>query len=373
MPHREQPTLIQNLETPKPRTGLAVVPSWLLSFCIHAALVLALASVLPGLRGGIVGDPDGDFRKIGIYVGQSGDGDGSGNANGSNQGSDQNNANASLSIRKTGVESTPATAPTLEPPAAEVMAPVVPLAEPPAKAMALIIGPGGQSSKSTTTPEIISKSASSPSPNAATDRRSVAGSNDGRGGPRGSLGNAPFFGIWDRGLKYVYVIDCSGSMYGHDAIRAAKNELLSSLRMLARTQQFQIVFYSQQQKWLTAEGKKEFQYFAANDVNRRLAAQFTAEIQPDDGTLHLPALKLALRLHPDVLFFLTDGGDPGLNDDELEEVRRANNGQTRIHCVQFDSGEEAKQTSGGSFVRKLAAQNHGQYTYRDVTQFDRKN
>ena len=53
---------------------LAIVPSWLFSLVLHAGLLVLLAASLPGLRGGIVGDPDGDLRSVGIWVGQSGDG-----------------------------------------------------------------------------------------------------------------------------------------------------------------------------------------------------------------------------------------------------------------------------------------------------------
>ena len=70
--------------TPSLKSGvLAIVPSWLLSLVLHAALFVVLAASLPGLRGGIVGDPDGDLRSVGIWVGHSGDGtDGDGAGSG---------------------------------------------------------------------------------------------------------------------------------------------------------------------------------------------------------------------------------------------------------------------------------------------------
>jgi hypothetical protein len=168
----------------------------------------------------------------------------------------------------------------------------------------------------------------------------------------------------------VYVIDCSGSMVAHNAMEAARYELISSLGTLKRTQQFQIVFYNIEQKWLKAPGKAGFQFLAANEANLRLARTFIADMQPDGGTSHPPALALGLSLQPDVLFFLTDGGEPGLRDTEMAEIHRANTGRTRIHCVQFASGSETTAATADSFVRKLAQENDGEYVYRDVTRFD---
>ena len=154
-------------------------------------------------------------------------------------------------------------------------------------------------------------------------------------------------------------------MFSYNAMQAAKNELLSSLASLRRSQQFQIVFYNLDQKWMKAPGKTDFQYFPASESNRRLAGQFIAEVQPDGGTLHLPALELALRLHPDVIFFLTDAGEPAMKPEEMEEIRRLNGGRSRIHCVQFGMHDDA----AADFLRKLAAENNGDFAYQNVKRF----
>ncbi len=164
----------------------------------------------------------------------------------------------------------------------------------------------------------------------------------------------------------MYVIDCSGSMVGHNAIQAAKNELLSSVRALRRNQQFQIVFYNLRQRWLVEPGKTDFRYFAASEANIRLAAQFIAEVQPDDGTDHVPALSLALGLRPDAIFFLTDGGRPGLNRAELDEIRRLNQARCRIHCIQFDQHDETDSAGADLFLQTLARENRGEFRLRDA-------
>jgi Ca-activated chloride channel family protein len=345
---------------------LAIAPSWLLSLVLHAALFVALAVSLPGLRGGIVGDPDGDLRSVGIWVGHPGDGtDGEGGGNGPAM-----SASTATKLVPTVTNDPPPTPvssaplPALAKPlpvasarlvAAQSGPPAVsnPVPAPP------ILGPGERPGMFQSTAGPRASGGKTGSPNSA-----------GGGGRRGSRGSTPFFGIVDVGSRFVYVIDCSGSMYSHNAMGAAKNELLRSLRTLNRFQQFQIVFYNTEQKWLKTPGKVDFRFFSADEKNLRLASTFVAEIDPDGGTVHLAAIELALRLHPDVLFFLTDGGKPGLSPFDLEELKRLNERHTRIHCVQFSSHDDPDAAEATVFLRNLAAQSDGEFVCRDVSGFD---
>jgi hypothetical protein len=356
----------------KPRL-LAIVPSWLFSLVLHAALFIVLAASLPGFRGGIVGDPDGDLRSVGIWVGHSGGGDG-----GDEGGSGNRPANAALGETKliptapsspTATPAVSAPVPPLPTMLPDTSAPLVPAREQSvaptnAATPAPILGPGERPER----PGLF-QSHAEPRPPVGKTANGALG--DGRGtGRRGSRGSTPFFGIVDVGSQFVYVIDCSGSMYSHKAIDAAKSELAKSLRSLNRFQRFQIVFYNTDQKWLKVPGKVDFGFFPADDKNLRRAGEFIAEIQPEGGTVHMGAIELALRLHPDVIFFLTDGGKPGLSSSDLEELARLNQRHTRIHCVQFSAQDDPDAAQATDFLHKLAAQNDGEYVSRDVSRFD---
>jgi len=332
----------------------AVVPSWLLSLVLHAVLFVVLAISLPGLRGGIVGDPDGDLRTVGIWVGHSGDGTGNDESGG---GSGQEKEARGETKLVPAAKSDPLAIPATSAPSMPVQN-TIPIA--PAPVAPPVIGPGANPRHAGLFPR-------------GAEPRSTAGKSGGDsagGGRRGSRGSTPFFGIVDVGSRFVYVIDCSGSMYSHNAMGAAKSELLKSLRTLNRFQQFQIVFYNTDQKWLKAPGKVDFRFFAADEKSLRQAAAFVAEIDPDGGTQHRTAIELALRLHPDVIFFLTDGGVPGLGPFDLEELKRLNERHTRIHCVQFSSQDDPDAPAATDFLQKLAAQNDGAYVCRDVSHFD---
>jgi von Willebrand factor type A domain len=356
------------------KAGLkSIVPSWGLSLLLHAGLFVLLALSLPGLRGGIVGDPDGDLRSIGIWVGHSGDGtDGDGGGSGPAKApSETKLVTTAPSTPPPPVAPTPAPATAIQTPlknpVLDTSAPLVRTAEralpvtEPASASP-IIGPSDR-------PERAGLFQPHAEPPTGAGAARGLGSTGG-GGRRGSRGTTPFFGIIDVGSRFVYVIDCSGSMYSHNAMGAAKNELLRSLHTLNRYQQFQIVFYNTDQKWLKAPGKIDFRFFAADEKSLRLAGDFISEVEAGGGTVHLAAIQLGLRLHPDVLFFLTDGGKPGLSDFDRDEIKRLNDRRTRIHCVQFSSADDPDAAAATDFLRKLAAQNDGEYVCRDVTRFD---
>jgi von Willebrand factor type A domain len=373
MSDSQSATNFQNADGPPVKRGLAAVPSWMLSLVLHGALIMALAAVLAGRTGGIVGDPNGDFRRIGIYVGHSG-----GNGKGDGAGDETTGGVEQHAPSPNPADNPPATpAVTPEKPAAPPATTETKAAAAPAAKPQPIIGPSAVAEAETRAPLPPQKEASraardqtagsTPSSTGTGDGlgSETRGGGSGRGNGRGSYGNAPFFGIWDAGARFIYVIDCSGSMYSYNSMDAAKNELLSSLSNLRRSQQFQIVFYNLDQKWMKAPGKTDFQYFPASESNRRLAAQFVVGVQPEGGTQHVPALELALRLRPDVIFFLTDAGEPAMKPEEMAEIQTQNAGRTRIHCVQFGMHDNA----AADFLRKLAAQNNGDFAYQNVKRF----
>jgi hypothetical protein len=175
---------------------------------------------------------------------------------------------------------------------------------------------------------------------------------------------AAFMGVRDQGTRVVFVVDSSGSMANHGAMQSAKAALVASLQTLTDAQQFQIVFYNNTPTVMRLRNNAPAEMAFATEVNKTLARQFIVGVQPDQGTDHLPALKLALRLNPDVLFFLTDADEPQLSAGELLEIQRLNQGRTRIHTIEFGRGADL----GGplNFLQKLAHQNGGTHRYYDV-------
>jgi len=170
-------------------------------------------------------------------------------------------------------------------------------------------------------------------------------------------GQTQLFGVQAEGSSFLYVFDRSLSMKGQP-LAAAKRELVASLGRLKRLQQFQILFYNQNARLMQPQ---QMQF--ADESGLRAAESYIAGVQASGATDHVQALQLALRMRPDVIFFLTDADEPQLSAAELESIQRKNLGSI-IHCIEFKEGQAQ---GAGTTLRKLAEQNRGEYKFVDVS------
>jgi len=178
------------------------------------------------------------------------------------------------------------------------------------------------------------------------------------------------FGVRDEGYKFVYVLDRSGSTSdppGHDVLTAAKAELIASLGDLEKTHQFEVIFYNDTPRVFQLDGQGGRLLFAT-EQNKEAVRKFIRSIDSDGGTDHETALTLAIRMQPDVIFFLTDADRPRLTAWQLDHIQRMAAG-IRIHAIQFGEGP---QPAPDTFMRELARQNDGQYKYIDVSPLGQK-
>jgi hypothetical protein len=172
------------------------------------------------------------------------------------------------------------------------------------------------------------------------------------------------FGLTGVGYKFVYVIDRSASMggSGEAALRAIRAELRKSLEPLDTVHQFQIIVYNEKPLLFNPSGVPGRLAFA-NQANKDRAARFIDSIVADGNTRHDDALKLAIKLRPDVIFLLTDGDDPKLTRRDLDTIQRMAAGIV-IHAIEFGMGDPPAEPS---FLATLAAENGGKYAYVDLS------
>ena len=173
------------------------------------------------------------------------------------------------------------------------------------------------------------------------------------------------FGTNGKGTKFMYVFDCSLSMEGR-RLQMAKAELIRSLDALGDLHQFNILFYSgERQHYFWRSGGR---LIFAQETEKRAAIRFVEGIIAEGGTHHYQPLLEAIKLRPDVIFFLTDGekkDDPTAV--QLADIERANSrfgAGTQINVIQFGGG--GLTDSESRVLRQLADQNHGEYIYVNV-------
>jgi VWA domain-containing protein len=169
------------------------------------------------------------------------------------------------------------------------------------------------------------------------------------------------FGVEGVGTRFVYLFDRSVSMEGR-LLAAAKSQLIASLESLESVHQFQILFFNYQvHTWDITRGQNRIPF--ATTRNKRLASRFVRGITAEGGTLRREALRRALALRPDVIFFLTDTDNPMASDDVADAIEQANRNGTAIHAIEF--GFQVNQ-GGENFLVQLARSTGGQYAYVDT-------
>ena len=175
------------------------------------------------------------------------------------------------------------------------------------------------------------------------------------------------FGAEGVGNKFGYVFDRSASMAGYQGrpLLAAKRELLASLQDLDKVHQFQIVFYNDRTTVFNPFHPQAPRMLFGDAPTKRLAENFVRGIVATGGTEHMPALRLALGMHPDVIFFLTDAAEPQLSRQQLDAIRQQNDRVGAvINAIEFGAGPSRGQPR---FLERLASQNGGTFVYIDIT------
>jgi hypothetical protein len=195
------------------------------------------------------------------------------------------------------------------------------------------------------------------------ERKQEASAMTGRTGilprhPAGTSGKGEdtttFFQIATQGKAIVYVIDRSASMGLNGGLARAKRELVASLDRLPSTSRFQIIAYNRSAEPLRINGESGLVF--ATPENRRSVALALEGMEAEGSTEHLPALRRALALGPEVIFFLTDADD--LRAEHLRAITSLNHGRTVIHTIELGRASRAK---GDVPLDALAQANGGRY------------
>ncbi|MEO8496035.1 MAG: hypothetical protein ABI614_13265 [Planctomycetota bacterium] len=164
------------------------------------------------------------------------------------------------------------------------------------------------------------------------------------------------------GGSFVFLIDRSQSMGagGLGVLQDAEGELVRVLKGLKPEHRFQVVVYHDKSVYLERR-----ELLPATDANKALVPGFLSTKAAFGATEHERALMSALALEPDVIFLLTDGGEPVLTDQQIRAIARMASPRTAIHCIQFGSGPLQ---DVNNFLARLAAATGGEYGYVDVNQ-----
>lgn len=179
------------------------------------------------------------------------------------------------------------------------------------------------------------------------------GSGTGTGTGNGSGAGTGFFGSKATGQSIVFVVDGSRSMNRSHAspsktrFKRLKLEIVKTVLALPAESNFFIIFFNDDVNPMPAAGMQ-----AATNANKQRYLTWLAETKADRDTDPRRALTMAMRMRPDVIYFLTDGDFDGrISRDLLRLSQRT----TEIHTFAF--GKEADNET----MRALAKQNRGKF------------
>jgi len=163
---------------------------------------------------------------------------------------------------------------------------------------------------------------------------------------------AEFFGVQASGKRIVYVVDCSLSMRG-PRWRAAREELVRSLRALKRDVSFLVVFFSDDCYPMPGSTLQ-----LATPGNIEIAANWIESTSLGWGTKPLASVQLAYAQEPDAIFLLTDGEFADrtakfLRDENSEKGPK----MASVHTIAFQSRD------GIRLLKRIARENSGQFRY----------
>ena len=179
------------------------------------------------------------------------------------------------------------------------------------------------------------------------------GAGDGTG--EGSGSGQGFFGMKQPGKSFVFVVDSSMSMNApHESewgtrFGRVQVELIRSIAALDSPQRFFVIFFNTQALPMPTRGLLD-----AELSNRKKSLHWVATMRPAGETDPRQALALALRLKPDVIYFLTDGDFSIEIKKELIGLRQQ---RTSVHTYAFGTRD------GSSILRQIARQNGGEFHF----------
>ncbi len=171
---------------------------------------------------------------------------------------------------------------------------------------------------------------------------------------------ANFFGLSARGSRFVFVLDCSGSMNGV-RWQVMIHELMKSLRSLDDGSMFLVILYSGRTWAMFDTNQQNTMLVSAHKENLDRFQVWLSRQFPNGPTLPMQAMSIALQMNPDAIFLLSDGEfqDDTLGFLRANNVVRASRGnelrKIPIHTVALDF------TLGALTLQQIAKENDGQY------------
>lgn len=124
---------------------------------------------------------------------------------------------------------------------------------------------------------------------------------------KGKSTRVKFFGLESAGNRFVFVIDCSGSMSDESRYQRAVYELMRSMDMLKTSHRFLVILYNSSTYPMLDMDENNVRMIPATRTNKKRVMDWLKVQRPQSVTLPMFAMKKSLELKPSSIYFLSDG------------------------------------------------------------------
>lgn len=187
----------------------------------------------------------------------------------------------------------------------------------------------------------------------------VANENGNTGAAEGDA--TEFFGAKSYGSDFVFVIDASSSMMNNYRWTRAVRELLDTVEQLEEDKNFLVLLYNDR-SYMMFGAPEDQKLIPATKENKGKITEWLSNATPFGGTQPGRSMQIALQKKPDAIYFLSDGE---LRDNTMFNLRTWNkpkmgkDGLKRkisIHTILLGS------MNGFRTMKTIAAENNGIFT-----------
>jgi hypothetical protein len=181
------------------------------------------------------------------------------------------------------------------------------------------------------------------------------GKGDGEGTSEGNGAGSGFFGVETTGQSVVFVVDSSASMnHPHESeaktrFGILKLELIRAISRMDASMSFYIIFFNDKSLPMPADRMQP----ASASVQRQYI-EWMVGVRAKGQTDPRTSILEALRMQPDVIFFLTDGN---FEASIRRDLKKFSQRKVAIHTIAFGNRIAEKQ------LQEFAAANRGQYRF----------
>lgn len=124
---------------------------------------------------------------------------------------------------------------------------------------------------------------------------------------KGRSAKVKFFGLESSGDRFIFVVDCSGSMGDERRYQRAIYELTQSMRMLETNHKFLVILYNTETIPMLGMTQNNIRMISATRTNKERVVDWLERQTPTSQTMPMVAMQTSLQLKPSSIYFLSDG------------------------------------------------------------------